>query len=76
MHQKDGLIEFNLLGDIIGSHKVPGWVLNTANVQYFLPPLSEEINTLDKFMRKIMSESRSTSTQYISVNRTATIDGL
>jgi hypothetical protein len=44
-----------------------------TNVHYFLPPLSEEMNTLDKFMRQMMSELRSDSTQNISVNRTATI---
>jgi hypothetical protein len=42
-------------------------------VHWFLPPLPEEMNTLDKFMRQMMNELRSDSTQNISVNRTSTI---
>ena len=52
------------------------WMLNYevfTNVHYFLPPLSEEMNTLDKFMRQMMNELRSYSTQNISVNKTSTI---
>jgi hypothetical protein len=44
-----------------------------TNVHYFLPPLPEEMNTLDKFMRQMMNELRSDFTQNISVNRTSTI---
>jgi hypothetical protein len=38
-----------------------------------LTPLPEEMNTLDKFMRQMMSELRSFSTKNISVNKTSTI---
>jgi hypothetical protein len=44
-----------------------------VNVHSFLPPLEEEMNTLDKFMRLIMNELRSDDTQNVSVNRTSTI---
>jgi len=58
--------------DSIGFYDRP--IGKIANVQYFLPPLPEEMNTLDKFMRQMMSELRSSSThQNISVNKTSTI---
>jgi hypothetical protein len=39
---------------------------------HFSPPLPTEMNTLDKFMRQIMGELRST-TQNVTVNKTSTI---
>lgn len=44
-----------------------------ASVNSFLPPLPEEMNTLDKFMRQMMSELRSSEDQNVSVNKTSTI---
>lgn len=67
--QKEDLIKFYLLGD----RSELMYYEIFATVHYFLPPLSEEMNTLDKFMRQIMSELRSYSTQNISVNKTSTI---
>lgn len=44
-----------------------------ANVKYFLPPLPEESNTLDKFMRQMMTDLRPSDAQNLSVNKTATV---
>jgi PsbP len=44
-----------------------------ASMKYFLPPLPEEMNTLDKFMRQMMTELRPPDAQNLSVNKTSTI---
>jgi hypothetical protein len=49
---------------------------NIANIQYFLPSLLKEMNTIERFMRQMMIELKSPyglGTQNTSVNRTATI---
>lgn len=44
-----------------------------ASLKYFLPPLPEEMNTLDKFMRQMTTELRPPDAQNLSVNKTSTI---
>jgi hypothetical protein len=44
-----------------------------AGVNYILPPLPEEMNTLDKFMRQEMTLLRPPDAQNLSVNKTSTI---
>jgi hypothetical protein len=44
-----------------------------ASVNYILPPLPEEMNTLDKFMRQEMTLLRPPDAQNLSVNKSSTI---
>lgn len=67
--QEEDLVKFYMLAD---PDDLMYYEVFT-NVHYFLPPLPQEMNTLDMFMWQMINELRSDFTQNISVNRTSTI---